>query len=181
MSMRPNLISCHAYVREHREQYVDNIVGECPAIVRKSCRAARVVRKNVWQQLLRHAYCILRCIAACMFQFVREGVNEAVIIRWFSAEVRLPLLSGKKYRLHWSSTPVGLPPAFCSFVHCASPNSHLIASQSRAGQLDHDAANIFICEEIVPGELHVIEITVNVEKERVAAPTEEETVVAGFR
>src|SRR5262249_38856440 len=37
------------------------------------------------------------------------------------------------------------------------------------------------CEEVVPRELHVIEIAVYVEKERIAAPTEEETVVAGFR
>ena len=36
-------------------------------------------------------------------------------------------------------------------------------------------------EEVVPGKLHVIEITIHVEKERIAAPTKEKTVVADFR
>src|SRR5205823_14900089 len=80
-----------------------------------------------------------------------------------------------------ASTPVCLDPAFSSFVHCASPNSHLIASQSRVEQFNHDAANIFVLEEVVPRKLHVIEIAVYVEKERIAAQTEEKTVVAGFR
>src|SRR5882757_1202355 len=79
------------------------------------------------------------------------------------------------------STPVRLDPAICSLVHCASPNSDRIVSQSRVGQFKHDAANIFICEEVIPCELHVIEIAVYVEKERIAAPTKEKAVTPGFR
>jgi hypothetical protein len=107
-----------------------------------------------------------------VFQFVREDVNEAIVIRWLPTEIRLPLLSGQENRLHRSSTPVCLDPAFLGFVHCASPKSHLIAPQGRVGQFNHDAANIFVCEEVVPRELHVIEIAVYVEKESIAAPTE---------
>ena len=55
IAVRPNLISCHLPVCEDREENVDNIVGECPAIVRKGRRAARVIGKNVWQQLSRDA------------------------------------------------------------------------------------------------------------------------------
>src|SRR5437879_1349124 len=88
---------------------------------------------------------------------------------------------GEENRLQWPSTAVCLDPAFASFVQCPSPNSHLIASQIRVGQFNHDAANIFVDEEVVPGELHLIEIAVHVEKERIATPTEEQTVVTGFR
>src|SRR5207244_2439368 len=100
---------------------------------------------------------------------------------WLPGEVLLSLLAGKENRLQWSSTAVGLHPAVASFVHCARPDSYLIAAESRVGQFNHDAANIFVFEEIVSGKLHVIEIAVHVEKERIAAPTEEKTEVAGFR
>src|SRR5215471_20110125 len=73
----PNLISCHIAVREHSEEHVDNIVGQCSAIVRKARRAARVIEKHVWQQRSRGAYCVLRRIAARVFQCVREDANEA--------------------------------------------------------------------------------------------------------
>lgn len=148
--MRPNLVSCHLPVREYREENVDNIVDECPAILRKGYWSARVVGKNVWQQLSRHAHCVLPRIAARVFQLVREDANETIIIRWLPVEVRLPLLSGEENRLHWSSTPVCLDPAFSSFVQCASPKSHLITPQSRDGQFKHDAANIFVGEAVVP-------------------------------
>ena len=83
--------------------------------------------------------------------------------------------------LHWSSTPVCLDPAFPSFVHCASPDPHFIASQFRVGKFKHDAANIFVFEEVVARELHLIEIAHRVEEERIAAPAEEKTEVADFR
>src|SRR6267143_1385088 len=176
----PNLI-CHVSVRVYREEKIDNVIGQRPAIVRKARLLVRMIGKNIWQQLSCDGLCVLRSIASCVFQLVREHADEAIIIRWLSAEVSLPLLSNEENRLQWSGTPVCLDPAFCSFVHCASPNSHFIVPQSRVGQFNHDAANIFLLEEVVPRELHVIEIAVDVEKERIAAPTEEKTVVAGFR
>ena len=149
--------------------------------MREARRLARVIAKNVWQQLSRDVLGVLRRVAARVFQFVCEDADEAIIIRWLAAEVCLSLFSSEEDRLQWSSTAVCLDPAVCSFVHCASPNSHLIASQSRVGQFNHDAADILVLEEVVARELHVIEIAVYVEKERIAAPTEEKTVVADFR
>jgi hypothetical protein len=57
--MRPDLISCHFSVREHKKEDVNNVVRESPAIVRIGYGAARVVGKNVWQQLSRGADRIL--------------------------------------------------------------------------------------------------------------------------
>src|SRR5262249_39530969 len=107
--------------------------------------------------------------------------DEALVVRWFPAEVRQSLVSGEENRLHWSSTPVCLHPAFSGLFHCASPKSYLPASQSHIRQLDHDAADVLVGEEVIPRELHVIEIAFDVEEERIAPPTEEEPVVAGFR
>ena len=42
--MRPNLISCHLSVREHKKENVDNIIGQCPPIVTSlkcSCAGCR--------------------------------------------------------------------------------------------------------------------------------------------
>jgi hypothetical protein len=97
--VRPDPISWHLSVREHGEEYVGNIIGQCPAILRKARRLARVIRKNIWQQPSRDAYCVLWRIAACVFQFVREDADEASIIRWLSAQVCLPPFSREENRL----------------------------------------------------------------------------------
>src|SRR2546421_4242289 len=180
VTVRPNLI-CHVSVRVYRKEKIDNVIGQRPAIVRKARRLARMIGKNIWQQLSCDGLCLLRSIAARVFQLVREHADETIIIRWLPGEVCLPLLSNEENRLQWSCTSVCLDPAFPSFVHRASPDPHFIASQIRVGQFNHDAANIFVDEEVVPGELHVIEIVDYVQKERIAAPAEEKTEVADFR
>src|SRR5262249_31137463 len=91
------------------------------------------------------------------------------------------LLANEEHGLHWSSTTICLNPAVAGFVHCPSPNPHRIRSQSRVQQFNHDAADIFVLEEVVTGELHVIETAVHVKKEWIAAPTEEKEVIAGVR
>src|SRR5947199_318932 len=137
-----------------------------------------MIGKNIWQQLSCDALCVLRSIAACVFQLVREHADEAIIIRWLPAEVSLPLLSDEENRLQWSGTPVCLDPAFPSFVHCASPDPHFIGSQFRVGEFTHAAANIFVFAEVVARELHLIEIAHRVEGEWIAARAEENTEVA---
>src|SRR6266850_2238138 len=180
IAVRPNLIS-YVSVRVYRKENVGHVIGQRPAIVRKGYRAARIIGENVWQQCSRDAFGVLRRVAARVFQFVCEHADEAIIICWVSAEVFRSHLAGKENRLQGSSTAVCLDPAVRSLVYCASPNSYRIGSQSRVGQFKHDAANIFVCEEIIPCELHVIEIAVYVEKERIAAPTKEKAIVPRFR
>src|SRR5258705_3128448 len=180
VTVRPNLI-CHVSVGVYRKEKIDNVIGQRPAIVRKARRLARMIGKNIWQQLSCDDLCVLRSIAACVFQLVRKHADEAIIIRWLPAEVGLPLLSDEENRLQWSGTPVCLDPAFRSFVHCASPDPYFIGSQFRVGKFNHDAAHIFVFEEVVARELHVIEIADYVQKERIAAPAEEKTEVADFR
>src|SRR6476469_7146361 len=149
--------------------------------MRVANRLARIVGKNVRQQRSRDVLCLLRRVAARVFQFVREHTNKAVIGGRFAEEVILFLFSREEDRLQWSATSIRLDPAVASFVHGARPDPCLMAPESRVRHFDHDAADIFVQEEIVSGKLHVIEIAVYVEKEGIAAPTEEKTVVAGFR
>src|SRR5262249_35343936 len=160
---------------------IDDIICESTAIFRKRSRTSSVIGKSVRQQLFRQADCVLSRIAARMFQLMREDANEPIIIGRLPVEIRLPFFSDEKNCLHRSSTALCLAPAFQSFFHCAGPHSNFIGSESRVGQLKHDAADVFVCKKIVACELHMIEIAVGVEKEGIAAPTKEKTVAAGFR
>src|SRR5258705_9008950 len=110
-----------------------------------------------------------------------EGPHELIIVGRLPLEVQLPCLSGKENRLLGSCAPIGLNPAVCSLLEGAAPQSYFVAPKSRVGQFEHDAANILVREEIVAGELHVVEQAIGVEEERIAAPTEEGPVIAGFR
>src|SRR5436190_6229390 len=181
VAMRSDFVSRHLSVGVYSAEHVEHIVGECPAILRKGCGAARIVGKNVWQQRLRHGDCIVLSVAARMFQFVREDTNKPIILRRLPLEVQLPCLSWEENRLLWPCAPICLNPAFFSLVQGATPKSHLVAPKSRIGQFKHDAAHVLVREEIVASELHFVEQAIRVEKERIAAPTKERTVVSCFR
>src|SRR5262245_25294878 len=116
-----------------------------------------------------------------MFQLMREDTNESLIIGRLPVEIRFPLFSDEKNCLHRSRTALSLAPACGGFFHCPGPDSNFIGSESRVGQLKHNAADVFVCKKIVARELHMIEIAAGVKEERFAAPTKEKTVVAGFR
>src|SRR5215831_19136941 len=124
ISVWPNHIAGHFSVREHRKKDVSNVVSQRPAIVGKARRAARVIEKNVRQQLSSDPLCFLMRIPAGMFQFVREDGNETGVIHRLSVHVCLPLLSRQENRLQWSSTPVCLDPTRCRLLQCASPESY---------------------------------------------------------
>src|SRR5262249_32842957 len=160
---------------------IDDIIGESTAIFRKRSRTSSVIGKSVRQQLFRQADCVLSRIAARMFQLMREDANEPIILGRLPVEIRFPLFSHEKNCLHRSPTALCLAPASYGFFHCASPDSNFIGSESRVGQRKRDAADVFVRKKILARELHMIEIAVGVEKERIAAPTKEKTIVAGFR
>src|SRR5438067_7341125 len=77
IAMRSDFVSCHLSVGVYGAEHVEHIVGECPAILRKGCGAARIIGKNFWQQRLRHGDCIVRPVAARVFQFMGEGTDKA--------------------------------------------------------------------------------------------------------
>src|SRR5882724_11819140 len=66
VTVRPNLI-CHVSVGVYREEKIDNVIGQRPAIVRKASRLVCVIGKNIWQQLSCDGLCVLQSIAACVF------------------------------------------------------------------------------------------------------------------
>ena len=100
------------------------------------------------------------------------------------SEVGSVLLAGKEGSLVGPRAAIRLDPTPAHAVcrdQRADPQANLFPPQNRVGHFQHDAANIFVGEEIVAGELQVVQGARNVKEERLAAPTREEAVVAGLR
>src|SRR5580658_3855782 len=119
--MRPDLISRYLPVRQHREKSIYNIVRECPTIVRKARRSARVIGKNVWQQLFGYADRLGWRVAARVFQLMREDANKSIIFGRLPIQVRYSLFSRQENRLQRSPAAICLKPALRGMVQCTSP------------------------------------------------------------
>jgi hypothetical protein len=64
---------------------------------------------------------------------MREDANEAIVIRRFAVEVRVPLLSGEENRLQRSSTPVCLAPALSSLSSVRAQSPTLLVARAELG------------------------------------------------
>ena len=63
----------------------------------------------------------------------------------------------------------------------AGPQANSIGSKDGVGHFQHDAAHVLVSEEIVASELLVVQHTMHVEEEGIAAPAREEAVLTGLR
>ena len=86
------------------------IVRELPAVGRIHRRHAGLKRQHVGQQGARDLRCRLRRIPASMLQRVREGGNEARVVRRLSRYVREFVVPGKERLLRGMCVSVGLSP-----------------------------------------------------------------------
>jgi hypothetical protein len=84
---------------------------------------------------------------------VREDGDETGIVRRLPGEVGIALLADKEDSLRRPAAAVRLDPAPTPAVQRASPKANLFRPQGRVGHLEHDAAHVFVSEEIVAGEL----------------------------
>ncbi len=112
-------------------------------------RAAKLNLDEVRQQCPCHASCFLRGIPACVLQRVREDGDETGIVRRRCGAVRAYLFAGKEDSLRRPSAAVRLDPAPTPAIQCASPKANLFRPQGRVRHLQHDAAHVFVSEEIV--------------------------------
>src|SRR5882672_8245753 len=78
--------------------------------IRKTRRARRVIRQNIWEQCPRHALCLGWRISTCVLQSVREGSKETPIGRRFTPEVGTSFLD-KYHRLRGPGSAFDLTPA----------------------------------------------------------------------
>src|SRR5258705_13368928 len=73
IAVRSDFVSRYLSVGVYRAEHVEHVVGECLAILRKGCGPARGIGKDVGQQRFRDGECIVRRVAARVFQFMGEG------------------------------------------------------------------------------------------------------------
>src|ERR671935_1475706 len=88
IAVRAYVVPRHLPVREERDEMVGHVVGQGSPVLGIAGRTSRVVWQDVWQQRPRHTLRILRRVPACVLQDMREAVDEAVVGRRLTGEVR---------------------------------------------------------------------------------------------
>ena len=118
-----------------------------------------------------------------MFQDASDAVHPARVVCWPARQVlRLHLVRQKEGDLLGPSPAVDLDPAAAIAPdHRLLPQTDLVGSQLAVGQLQHDAADILVAEEVVTGELEAVQGATCIVKERVATPAGEEPIVTSIR
>src|SRR6266849_7580138 len=108
--MGPYVVFRHLSICEDANKNIERIVSECPAVIRKTRRARRVIRQNIWEQCSRYALRLGRRISTCVLQSVREGSKETLIVRRFTSEVGISFFD-KYDRLRRPGSALHLDPA----------------------------------------------------------------------
>ena len=83
----PYLILRHLSICEDGKEEIDDVVGECPAIVREGRRPRGIIGEDVRQQGPCHPRCFLRRIPTRVLQRVREDGDETGIVRRLRGEI----------------------------------------------------------------------------------------------
>ena len=89
-----------------------------------------------------------------------EDGNETGIVRWLAGEVGFVLLAGKKGSLVGPRPTIRLDPARTGAVcwnQRASPQADLFRPKKGVGHFQHNAAGIFVYEEIPTRKLEFVE------------------------
>src|SRR6266404_5656006 len=96
IAVGPHLVLCHLPVCEDSQEGVSSVVGERPAIAREGCWAGGVVGQHIRQQSPCRSPCLLRRIPTCVLQSMREGGNEAGVVRRLTRQIGFPLRPNEK-------------------------------------------------------------------------------------
>ena len=168
-------------IREHGKEITGGVVGERPAVARVRCFAPRLIRQHVRKQGGRGPRCILRRVPTRVLQRMGEDGDEPGVVCRLSCDVRAFLIPGKERLLRGQGASVRLNPTSGRTIQRSAPEPKLLRSQFSVGYFKCDGTDVFVGEEILTGELQVVDSAQRVEKERVAAPPCEEAVLAGAR
>jgi len=175
----PYVISRHPPICKNGKKDINRVISKCPSIGGIARGLAGIKREDVRQQNPCRTLCFLRCIATGVLQRVREDRDKTGIVRWLPGLVGGFLIARKEYRLRGQGAAVRLHPFPARAVHSAMPQAYLSRAQGRVGHFQHDAARVLIGEEIVTGELQIVQCPHRVKEKGVAAPAREEAMVSG--
>jgi hypothetical protein len=114
-----------------------------------------------------------------VFQRVREDGYETGIVRRLTRKVGLSLHADKKNGLRGQRAAIRLDPTSFRRGKRPGPQVNPFRSKDRVGHFQRDAANIFVDEEVVTGELQIVQGALRVEEKGITPPAREEAVAAG--
>src|SRR5689334_13384218 len=115
-----------------------------------------------------------------MLQGVREDRHKTRINIGSYSQVGPLMLSGQEYRLRRFRTAVRLNPGPAFPVQGAMPQTDGSGAKCGVRDFQDNTTDILIGEEVLPGELEVIQGSFCVEEEWVASPPREEAIISGL-
>jgi hypothetical protein len=117
-----------------------------------------------------------------MLQNVGDAVYEAGVIGRLAREVlQFALVGSEEGDLLGMSPPVHLEPTpAIRRDQCSGPKTDVVGSQLAIGELQHDAADVLVGEEVVAGELEAVQRAACVVEEGIATPAREEAIAVSL-
>src|ERR1700733_344120 len=170
----------HFSICEDRDEAVEDVVGQCPAIARIGCRARGVEAHGVRQERPCYPPCCLRRIPSYVLQRVRKDGDETGVVCRCRGEVSSSLVAGKEDSLRRPRATICLNPASACAVYGSSPKAKHFGPERGVGHFQHNAAHVFVDEAIVAGELKFVQGASHVKEEGITTPAGEKAVVASF-
>src|SRR5260370_25092887 len=107
--MGPYVVFRHLSICEDANKNIERIVSECPAVIRKTRRARRAIRQNIWEQCSRYALRLDPRISTCVLQSVSERSKDTLIVRRLTSEVGISFCD-KSDRLRSTGSALHLDP-----------------------------------------------------------------------
>ena len=115
-----------------------------------------VVATDQWD-LKRQAAVLPPKKSSYVLQRVRKDGDETGVVRRSRDEISISLVAGKEDRLRRPRATICLNPAAACAVYSSSPKANRFGPERGVGYFQHNAAHVLVDEEIVAGELKVVQ------------------------
>src|SRR3954452_25237387 len=136
--------------------------------------------QDVGQQRCFQSQGIYRSVTSRVLQRMRKNRDEATVPGRLRRLIVVAGVACQENGLRWLGTAVGLNPAAVGPSNRPRPNTERFGSESRARQLEDDAAHVLVNKVVSAAELEVIDGADWIEKERIAPPAGKEALILGF-
>src|SRR3954452_8362411 len=106
--------------------------------------------------------------------------NEATVPGRLRRLIVVTGVAGQENGLRRLGTTVGLNPAAVGAINRSRPDTERFASESRARQLEDDAAHVLVDKIVSAAEVEVVHGADRIKEERIPPPASKETIIFGF-
>ena len=164
--MRSHTVRLHFSVGQERKEVIEDVVGKRPAVARIRGGKRRIEMQDVGEQRCCHTQRIDRSVASRVLQRMCKNRNEATVPGRLRRLIVGTRIARQKNGLGRLGTAVRLNPGLVGAINRPRPDTERLGSESRARQLEDDAAHVPINKAISAVEVEVVDGADWIKKER---------------